>query len=94
MKGLISSVFVLALLTSCSGGGGESGASPSITTNNGSASTKVDQEVAVAEMKITEVNSELNQSETYQLDKEELDLLLSENAISEEEYSELLALLK
>ena len=65
MKGLVSSVFALALLTSCSGGGGESGTSSSLTTSNGSASTKVDQEVAVAEMKISEVNSELNQFETY-----------------------------
>lgn len=98
MKKLVSSVLVLVLLTSCSGGGGESASSSggeSITPNQDNSIDQpiVDETVQLAVTSISEMNAELNSSETYKLEKDELDLLLEEGAISEEEFNELTSLL-
>lgn len=93
-------LFGMLYLSSCSGGGGESAEGKSSNSGSSSSDTSVttnasvNEELVVAEEEIAEISSALNDSETYQLDQDELELLLAENAISQEEYNELLSLIK
>lgn len=82
-------IAILFLLASCSGGSG-SGESSSSSVNQEEGSVVVAAQVQVP----NDIKEELASQPQYQIDADEIELLFSEGAITEEQKQELLALLQ
>lgn len=79
-KEIVSTIFLLGLIASCSKGQGRNSEGASITMG-----------AQVYEEEMKKIN-EINLEPEYSLSKNELDVLLSDKAITQNEYDELLKL--
>ena len=90
MKASALTIFLALGLTACSGGGG-SGEMSASTSGSASGGTVI---VAAQVQVPQDIKEELASQPQYQIDADEIELLFSEGAITEEQKQELLALLQ
>lgn len=89
MKALVKCLFLSLVLSACSGGGGGSGEMSASTSGSGGTV------IVAAQVQVPQdIKEELASQPQYQIDADEIELLFSEGAITEEQKQELLALLQ